>query len=53
MRRVGKALKAVPGVTVASVSLATEAAAVNWLEGAAPPADIAAAARAGSPVPAE
>lgn len=48
--RVEKALKAAPGVLGARVNLAAETATVTWLEGAATPAAIgAAAARAGYP----
>ncbi len=44
--RVEKALKAVPGVLDANVNLAQESAAVRLLDGAATPADLAAAVRA-------
>lgn len=48
VRRVEKALGAVPGVTGATANLATESATVVWLDGATTPAEIAAAAaRAG------
>ena len=50
VRRVERALAAVPGVTGARVSLAAETATVDWLEGATSAAEIAAAAaRAGYP----
>ncbi|MCF7699263.1 heavy metal translocating P-type ATPase [Loktanella sp. M215] len=48
--RVERALRAVPGVTQAQVNLATETAQVHYIEGAAMPADLtAAAAAAGYP----